>query len=78
MIRRPFKSLKNEAKEILKYDLPLQLRLTCSVSTNPWSGDFEDDPEKFFKRSMWDISNADIIRWHAACTALRELQHEKK
>jgi hypothetical protein len=42
------------------------------------AGRYEDDMERFFRRSAWDVSNADVLRWRAACEALRELTGEAK
>jgi hypothetical protein len=44
---------------------------------NPWTGVVEDDMERFFRRSPWEVSAADIWRWKAACAAVRELDGEK-
>jgi hypothetical protein len=37
------------------------------------AGVYEDDPEKFFRRSPWDVNSADIWRYRACCDALREM-----
>lgn len=37
---------------------------------------FEDDMERFFRRSPWRVSNADVMRWRAACAAAREMEEE--
>ena len=37
---------------------------------------YEDDMERFFRRSPWDVTSGDVWRWRAACTALRELEGE--
>lgn len=41
------------------------------------SGAFEDDMERFFRRSPFDVSDADVWRWRACCEALRELNEGK-
>jgi hypothetical protein len=50
-----------------------QWRLKASLRTDPWSGQIEDEAEKFFGRSPWLVGSGDLWRWRAACEALREL-----
>lgn len=47
------------------------------MHTNPWTGVYEDDPERFFDRHPSKISDADLWRWRACCEALREMKGEK-
>jgi hypothetical protein len=43
------------------------------MRVNGYSGEYEDDLERFFRRSPWDVSDGEVWRWRAACQALREL-----
>jgi hypothetical protein len=43
------------------------------MRTNPWTGKYEDDLERFFYRHPAKVSTADVWRWRAACEALREM-----
>lgn len=46
----------------------------------PSLGAFGDDPEKFFRRSLFDVSPGDLWRWTACRDVLREAaaQHRKR
>lgn len=47
------------------------------MRTNPWTGAYEDDMERFFRRSPFDVHSADVWRWRAGCQAERDLSGEK-
>ena len=72
--------LKKEAAEWLKAHPADKWRLRTSMHTQTIpSGQnirivFEDDMRAFFVgRSPWEVSDADIFRWRAAVSALRDL-----
>lgn len=71
---RSFAALVSEAATWLDENSADLMRLRPSVKNNAMSGEAEDDPEKFFRRSPWDVSSADLWRWKAACQALRSLR----
>lgn len=37
-----------------------------------------DNAEKFFRRSLFDVSDADLLRWHVFRLALREMTPKPK
>lgn len=37
---------------------------------------YEDDMVAFFRKSPWEVSDADIWRWRASVAALREMEGE--
>lgn len=39
----------------------------------PSLSDVGDDPEKFFRRPVFEVSSADLWRWHACRVALRDM-----
>jgi hypothetical protein len=70
--------LKGQARNWLLSHPADRWRLRTSVRTNPLSGLYEDDMDRFFVgRSPWQVGAGDIWRWRAACQALRELEQEK-
>lgn len=76
-IANPFERLKAEARAWLQARPADIWRVSASVRTNAMSGAYEDDMTAFFRRSPWEVSDADIWRWRAACEALRELRDGK-
>jgi hypothetical protein len=40
--------------------------------------DLGDDPEKFFRRSVFDVSSADLWRWCACREVMRETSRPAK
>jgi hypothetical protein len=63
--RKPFAKLRQEAKDWFMKNPSDLWRLKVSMDN--------DNPEKFFRRSIFDVGSADIYRWVAACQALREI-----
>jgi hypothetical protein len=50
------------------------IRISAIVRDNAFTGAHEDDAEAFFRRSPWAVSNADMWRWFAVCSAVREIR----
>ncbi len=71
---RSFAALVNEARTWFEEHPDDLMRMRPSVSNAAFNGEAEDDPEKFFRRSPWDVSPADLWRWKACCHALRQLR----
>lgn len=74
--QKPFVKLRKEAKEWFSMHPADAWRLKVSIVRTEY-GYESGNPEKFFRRSIFDVSSADIYRWIASCQALIEVLEGK-